>query len=386
MKKKLWLGVAVAVLLIVAVAWGYLGSTQEAELISVQEGSISRILNETGYVEAADDYEIQAQQYARIAEKKTAPGEKIAKGQLIIRMESPELQLEIKQSESQLAMTQGELSIARQSLSTLQIDLDNSQKNLTRQEQLHSAGAISEAEYERTESAVRNLREQLSQQELYLQTLNSKVQAVEGIVAQLYEKQAALEVLSPAKGIILDLPLKTGAYVVPGTLLAQVAVANKMEVKVELLSNDVKDVIPGQTAFITATVLGDKILEGKVKEIRPRAFTKVSALGVEQRRVPVIIELNEIGSLKTAYEVQVGIETASKEGVLLLPREAVQSTGNGDYKVMKVEAGKVKHCDIKVGLKNEEQVEVISGLQKGDTIVRDSSTDIKDGSRVKALK
>ncbi|MDD2621194.1 MAG: HlyD family efflux transporter periplasmic adaptor subunit, partial [Syntrophomonadaceae bacterium] len=228
--------------------------------------------------------------------------------------------------------------------------------------------------------------EQLSQQELYLQTLNSKVQAVEGIVAQLYEKQAALEVLSPAKGIILDLPLKTGAYVVPGTLLAQVAVANKMEVKVELLSNDVKDVIPGQTAFITATVLGDKILEGKVKEIRPRAFTKVSALGVEQRRVPVIIELNEIGSLKTAYEVQVGIETASKEGVLLLPREAVQSTGNGDYKVMKVEAGKVKHCDIKVGLKNEEQVEVISGLQKGDTIVRDSSTDIKDGSRVKALK
>lgn len=384
MKKKIWLGSAAFLLVVMVVAWVYTGSGQEAELLTVQEGSISRILNETGYVEAVDDYEIQAQQYGKIAEKKVEPGEKLAQGQLIIRMESPELQVEIKQSESQLAMTQGELSMARQGLSTLKIDLDNAEKTLTRHEQLRSAGAISEAEYEKTESAVRNWREQLSQQQLYLQTLESKAQAVEGMVAQLHEKEAELEILSPIDGMVLDLPLKTGAYVAPGTLLAQVAVANKMEVKVELLSDDVKDVSPGQKALITASVLGDKTLTGKVKEIRPRAFTKVSALGVEQRRVPVVIELNESGNLKPAYEVQVGIETAQKDKVLVLPREAVQSTGNGSYAVMKVEAGKIVHCDIKLGLKNEEQAEVLAGLQKGDIVVRDASSDIKDGTRVKA--
>lgn len=386
MKKKLWWGVGGIVLLVAVVAWIYTGSAQEVELLSVQEGSISKILNETGYVEAVGDFEIQAQQYGKIAEIMVDPGAKTVQGQLIIRMENPELQVEIKQSESQLAMTQGELSISRQGLSTLQIDLNNAGKTLDRQEKLVAAGAISQAEYEKTESGVRNLREQLSQQQIYIQTLESKAHAVEGIVAELHEKEAALEILSPIDGIILDLPRKAGAYVVPGTLLAQVGVANQLEVKAELLSDDVKDVTRGQKVFITAAVLGDKTLEGVVKEIRPRAFTKVSALGVEQRRVPVIIALNESGNLKPAYEVEAGIETARKDGVLLLPREAVQSTGNGSYEVMKVEAGKIKHNSIKLGLKNEAQVEVLSGLQKGDTVVRNASTDIKEGSRVKAVK
>lgn len=385
MKRKFWLGGGAVLVVVLILAFLYAGGAQEVEVLTVEEGSIATILNETGYVEAGEDCEIQAQQSGKIAEIAVKPGDKVARGQLILSMESPELQVEIKQSESQLAMTQGELSTARQSLSTLQIDGENAEKNLARQEQLYSAGAISEAEYEKAESAARNLREQLAQQQSYLQTLQSKVQALEGITAQLNAKESALQVASPIDGIILDLPLKTGAYVSPGALLAQVGAAGRMEVKVEILSDDIKDIALGQKAFITAPVLGTQILEGAVREIRPRAFVKISALGVEQRRVPVFIALNKSETLQPGYEVEVGIETARKDNVLVLSRGAVKNTGDGRYEVMKVENGKIMHTAIKRGLKNEEQVEVLSGLQKGDTVVCDASTDIKEGSRVKEV-
>ncbi|MEN6326149.1 MAG: efflux RND transporter periplasmic adaptor subunit [Syntrophomonas sp.] len=384
MKRKFWLGGGAVLLLVLVLAWIYAGGGQEVQVLTAEKGSIAKILNETGYVEAGDDYEMQAQQSGKITEIALKPGDKVTRGQLVLSMESPELQVEIKQSESQLAMTQGELSTARQSLSTLQIDRENAEKTLARQEQLHSSGAISEAEYEKAESAARNLREQLAQQQSYLQSLQSKVQALEGMAAQLNAKEAALQVLSPIDGIILDLPLKAGAYVSPGSLLAQVGAAGGMEVKVEILSDDIKDIALGQKAFITAPVLGVQTLEGAVKEIRPRAFAKISALGVEQRRVPVFIALNKSENLQPGYEVEVGIETARKDKVLVLPREAVKNTGNGSYEVMKVQNGKIVHTAIKLGLKNEEQVEVLSGLQEGDRIVRDASTDIKEGSRIKA--
>lgn len=384
MKRKFWLGGGAVLIIVLVLSWIYAGGGQEVEVLTVEEGSIATILNETGYVEAGDDCEIQAQQSGKIAEIAVEPGDKVTRGELILSMESPELQVEIKQGESQLAMTQGELSTARQSLSTLQIDLENAEKTLTRQEQLHSAGAVSEADYEKAESAARNLREQLAQQQSYLQSLQSKVQALQGMTGQLNAKEAALQVLSPIDGIILDLPLKTGAYVSPGALLAQVGAAGRMEVKAEILSDDIKEIALGQKAFITAPVLGEQTLEGAVREIRPRAFVKVSALGVEQRRVPVYIALNKSEDLQPGYEVEVGVETARKDKVLLLPREAVQNTGEGRYEVMKVENGKIKHTAIKPGLKNEEKVEVLSGLRKGDKVVRDASSDIKEGTRVKA--
>ncbi len=384
MKRKFWLGGGALLIVVLVLAWIYAGGGQEVEVLTVEEGSIAKLLNETGYVEAGDDYEMQAQQYGKISEVAVQPGDKISSGQLILKMESPELQVEIKQSESQLAMTQGELSTARQSLSTLQIDRENAEKNLARQEKLYSSGAISEAEYEKAESAARNLREQVTQQESYLQSLQSKVQALEGMAAQLNAKEAALQILSPIDGIILDLPLKAGAYVSPGTLLAQVGAAGRIKIKVEILSDDIKDIALGQKAFITAPVLGEQILEGAVKEIRPRAFVKISALGVEQRRVPVFIAVNKSEKLQPGYEVEVGIETARKDKVLALPREAVKSTGDGSYEVMKVQDGKIVHTAIKLGLKNEEDVEVLSGLQKGDKVVHDASTDLKEGTRIKA--
>ena len=228
------------------------------------------------------------------------------------------------------------------------------------------------------------LKKSISQQEVSVSGLNKQVASLGAVLNSLEEKAGELQVISPISGTILDLPVKVGDVVTPGTLLAQVGSNSQLEVKTELLSDDLRRVKTGQTTHITAPVLGDQALTGQVSKIFPRAYEKTSALGVIQRRVPVIIALNHSANLQTGYEVRVAIETLRKEGVILLPRESVRLTEDGHYRVLVENKGRVKERSIDIGEKNQQWVEVIKGIKVGETVVRDGSLELKEGSRVKS--
>lgn len=192
-------------------------------------------------------------------------------------------------------------------------------------------------------------------------------------------------VKSPAEGIVLDLPVKREEVVSPMTLLASVAVAGQLEVRADILSDDLGEVRPGQKTIISAPVLGQKILLGQVKKIYPRAEEKQSALGIIQRRVPVIINLPEPDLLKPGYEVRVAIETLSRQEVLVLPREAVRTTGGGQREVTIVVKGQVEHRPVQTGLSDQVYIEITGGLEAGDVVVRDGGLELKEKTKVKPI-
>ncbi|MBP8818931.1 MAG: efflux RND transporter periplasmic adaptor subunit, partial [Syntrophomonadaceae bacterium] len=99
----------------------------------------------------------------------------------------------------------------------------------------------------------------------------------------------------------------------------------------------------------------------------------------------VIIALNQSTNLQPGYEVRVAIETLRKEGVILLPRESVRLTEDGHYRVLVVNEGHISERSIEIGEKNQQWVEVIKGIKVGETVVRDGSQELKEGSRVKAV-
>jgi HlyD family secretion protein len=169
-----------------------------------------------------------------------------------------------------------------------------------------------------------------------------------------------------------------------GALLAQVGSASALEIKVDLLSDDLGAVRLGQKAQITAPVLGDQVLSGEVAKIYPQAEEKQSALGVIQRRVPTIIKLASSANLKPGYETRVSIITASQQGILLVPREAVLTATNGQKQVMMIVNGRVRFQEVKTGLQDSKNVEILEGLKSGDLIVKDASVTLKANARVKA--
>ncbi len=383
--KKAWI-IGGIILAAVIAAVAIIGSSgEEVEVVKASRGTFILTVEETGYVEAANDREVQATSVAQVRDLLVESGDKVRLGQILIKLSSPELTAEIESARSQLARTEGELQAAELSIQSIRLELKQAENDLARKKVLLQSGALARAEYEKAELQVDKLRKSVSQQEAGVSGLNKQVSSLGAMLNSLEEKAGELQVISPISGTILDLPVEVGQVVAPGTPLVQIGADNQLEVKTELLSDDTRRVKTGQTTRITAPVLGDQTLTGQVSKIYPRAYEKTSALGVIQRRVPVVIALNQSANLQPGYEVRVAIETLRKEGVILLPRESVRLTEDGYYRVLVVNENRIEERSIEIGEKNQQWVEVIKGIKVGETVVRDGSLELKEGSRVKAV-
>jgi len=113
---------------------------------------------------------------------------------------------------------------------------------------------------------------------------------------------------------------------------------------------------------------------------------KQSALGVIQRRVPVIITLTDTANLKPGYEVKVAIETSTAQDVLVIPREAVRTLKDGGKEVMVVTDNRVKRRPVQTGIGDRENIEITDGLVAGDVIIRDGNLDLKENTRIKPIE
>lgn len=384
--KKAWLVAAIALVVLLAAVAMVMSSGQQVEVVLAEKGTFTQVIEETGYVQVIEEQQIQAAQTAKISQILLEAGDRVEIGQLVMVLTSPELEAELASVRSQLAQAEVQLEAAKLDLASGQAQLKQAQDNLARKKALLDAGALAEAEYEAAQLKVSQIENQLAQLESSVAGLSKQLQNQEQMLDALLRKNTELEVRSGVEGILLDVPVKEGQMVGPGTLLAQIAAGKGMEVKTELLSDEIRSVQVGQKAAITSPVLGEESLSGQVAKIYPQAYERVSALGVVQRRVPVLISLDETGNLRPGYEVRVSIETLRKENVVLLPREAVQVNSDGSYQVMKVVDNRMVIQPVQIGEKNQQFVEVLSGIEPGQLVVRDGSLDLKEGARLKPVQ
>lgn len=381
--RKTW--IIGGLILAVVIAAAVMGGRQQVEVVQATRGALTLQVEETGYVQAVNDREIQASQPARVVELLVSAGDRVATGEVLIKLTSPELAVETASVRSQLAQVQAQLEASGVGMDSLQAERSQAQSSLSKKKTLLASGAVSRLDYDQAELEYRQLEKKILQQQANIAGLEKQSHSLQAMLDSLEDQSSELDVASPIKGVVLDLPVKSGQFVAPGTLLAQVGSDQGMEIRTELLSDEVRRVKTGQKAVISAPVLGDRTLPGRVDKIHPRAFEKVSALGVIQRRVPVIVSLEESGSLRPGYEVRVAIETLHKEGVLILPREAVRVNKEGDYRVWAVVDGRIKECPVKIGEKNQQRVEIREGVGEGQPVIRDASQEIKPGTRVKPV-
>jgi HlyD family secretion protein len=354
-------------------------------VLQVRPGTITRSVTDSGYVQPAVDFDIHATQSARVAEVLVETGQAVKAGQVLVTLENLDLSVQISDMRSQLSQAQTAAQSARAALERTRLELVDAGDNLKRMEELYGAGAVSRAEYEKAVLQVETCRQILKEQSARLDSALAQEAGSRESLGRLEAKEGQLVVKSPADGTVLDLPVKREEVVGPMTLVATVAAAGQLEVKADILSDDLGEVKIGQKAVISAPVLGQDTLTGEVKKIYPRAEEKQSALGVIQRRVPVIITLPDPGPLKPGYEVRVAIETRTRDGVLVLPREAVRTTGDGQREVSVVVKDRVEHRPVQTGLSDQVMIEITGGLEEGDVVVRDGGLELKEKTKVKPV-
>ncbi|MDA7979982.1 MAG: HlyD family efflux transporter periplasmic adaptor subunit [Pirellulales bacterium] len=195
---------------------------------------------------------------------------------------------------------------------------------------------------------------------------------------------------SPVDGVVLHREIIDEQFLPAGQRLLTIGRLEEMEVEADILSQDVVDVDIGDGVELFGPTIGATPVLGTVKRIYPAGFTKISSLGVEQQRVRVIVtissehlqQLRDQQKLGVGYRVRVRIYTSQKSNAQVIPRSALFRSMAGVWQVFAIRDGVTSLQPVKVGLMNDESVEILEGLNPEDHVVLAPETTLEEGTRV----
>ncbi len=196
---------------------------------------------------------------------------------------------------------------------------------------------------------------------------------------------------SPIDGTVLTKNYSNERTLPAGEILLEVGQLENLEVEADVLSQYVGNIQIGSPVDIEGPAIGKLPVQGKVKRIYPKGFTKISSLGVEQQRVKVIISFNkEIWKrlkahnrdLGTDFRVRVKIYTEMKENVVKVSRSALFRNGSGDWQAFLVRNNRTLLVNVEPGVMNDFEAEILTGIKAGDQLIIAPSMNLTSGQYV----
>jgi HlyD family secretion protein len=294
-------------------------------------------------------------------------------------------------AQAEAAVTEAEAALAlsetnlRRAMSTLSF----AQSALDRARALAVAGTISQRALEDAEQAFTEASQALaasrSERDLQQATLaRAQAQLIEPDDA--VGGNGAVRLLAPHSGTVLEVSDASARLVQAGAPLLSIGDLADLEIEVDLLSSDAVRIVEGADAIVERWG-GAEDLAARVRRIEPAAFTRVSALGIEEQRVRLRLDFLSTPEVRAGlgdrYRVFVRIVTWQADDVLLVPQSALFRDGGG-WAVFRVDGGVARLTPVEVEHQAEGMAEVLSGLDPGTTVVLYPSSTLADGAAVVA--
>ncbi len=307
------------------------------------------------------------------------PGDAVQAGRMITHMHGPPSAPLDPNSQRQVRAA---LAAALASTAGMAATLDQARRDLARAEDLGTRGFIARAQLEAARTRVATTAAALAQGQADIARLRAQLADPTGA-----EGPAEVPVRSPASGTVLAV-LRQGDAIVPqGTELMTIGNPADIEVVVDLLSRDAVKVQPGARVEISQWG-GDAPLIGTVTRIEPMGRLKVSALGIEEQRVNLIIGFapemaGKAARLGHGFQLDATVVLWQAPDSLRVPIGALFRGGDGGWRAYVIEAGRARAAAVRIGHINDEFGEVLAGLAAGQRVVLNPGSLVTDGSRVK---
>ncbi|MEP5513950.1 MAG: HlyD family efflux transporter periplasmic adaptor subunit, partial [Bauldia litoralis] len=258
-----------------------------------------------------------------------------------------------------------------------------------RAERLVKAGTITIRAQEKAVADLETATAQVAQAKAALTLRQSELSSAEARLIQPNQLEGGssgaccLTLRAPVDGTVLDLLTESEQVVTAGQGLLELGDPANLEIIVHLLSSDAVSVHPGSHATIDQW--GGQPLAAEVRQVDPAAYTKVSALGIEEQRVDAILDIVDPREawerLGHEFRVMVHISVWEEDDVLQVPLGALFRVG-ADWTVYRIVDGKAVETTVVLGHRNNTAAEVIEGLDAGDRIVIHPSDRVVDGIAV----
>jgi HlyD family secretion protein len=264
---------------------------------------------------------------------------------------------------------------------------EQARRDLERSETLARSGVISQQEVERAQTTVATTWREYEAAKSKSESAAHEVEVARAALLTMSQNgiphniAGPVKVQAPTAGKVLHVLEESERVITAGTSLVELSNPSKLEVVIELLSTDAVKVRTGALVIIEGWG-GPKALEAHVRMVEPSAFTKVSALGIEEQRVNVVADLTERSSeLGDNYRVEGRIVVWETDLALRVPVSALFRRGE-KWSLFVVENGVARLNDVDVGQRTPFEAEIKSGLEEGATVIVYPSNQIIDGARV----
>lgn len=387
LRRLMTLAILLAVL--AALAWAFWPRPLGVETAAITARDISVAVEEEGKSRIRDVFAVSAPIAGQVLRSRLHPGDLVVKGETVVVSLRPAapglLDARLKRvAEAAAASARASVGLASAEVKQAEAQLTFIEAELARAERLSGQGTISDRALDKARldvataaSALDSARASLSVRERELQRAEAAL-----IENETGEGPCCTEIKAPITGRILRVLTESEQVVQAGTPLMEIGDPADIEIVADVLSRDAVEIRPGSHAVIDNW--GGPPLAARVRRVEPSAVTKVSALGIEEQRVAVILDLeNNAGqeALGDGFRVVARITVWEGRDLVAVPVAALFRQG-GDWAVYKVVNGKAVLSLLELGRRNAAFSEVKAGLVAGDVVILHPSDQMADGVAV----
>ncbi|MDI9849997.1 HlyD family efflux transporter periplasmic adaptor subunit [Rhodoblastus sp. 17X3] len=263
------------------------------------------------------------------------------------------------------------------------------QADLERTAALETKGVVTATRRERDELASTLAERELASAEFGAHMAEHEealARAALDVVGRKETEARRVEIRSPIEGVVLKIAQESEGPVAIGSPIMVLGDPRRLEIIADVLTTDAVQIQPGANAVIERWG-GPRLLSARVARIEPEAFTKVSALGVDEQRVNVVLDFasppEEWRRLGDAFRIEARIEIARIPDATIVPLGALFRQ-QADWRVFVIENGRARIRAVTIGRRGENDAAVTSGLAPGERVVLFPPPSLRDGDRVTA--
>ena len=378
--------------------FAFLPERVKVDMATIEKGDLLVTLEGEGKTRIHDIYVVSTPIEGRITRINIEANDIVSAGKTIIANMYPANPGFLdKRSETQAKAdvegARAALSLANARVKQAQAQLDYELADFKRTEALYKKGSFSEVQLESAKLRLKTLKAELdttlSNKQLMLSRLNASRATLlqpedPHIAGNEHDKDCNICIHSPVDGRVLRILHKSESIVPIGTKLVEIGDPSDLEIIIEMLSTNAVRVKVGDQALIKRWG-GEDDLHARVRVIDPSGFTKISALGIEEQRVNVILDFTDPPekwqSLGNAFRVEAAIIIDKAKDTIRAPLSTL-FRHNETWSVFKVIDGVASLQTVEVGLRNDRFAEVTHGLDVGDQVIMHPGNAVNDGVKV----
>jgi HlyD family secretion protein len=396
MKRTHWItGISIVVIVAAALAWMFRPAPVLVDTTTIERGVFTLSVEEDGITRVRDRYVVTAPVAGTLMRVTLRAGDSVKRGDVIAMIVPNAAQMLDARTRSELSAhveaAAAQASRARSLERQTQAAALQAESEHRRLEELGAQGFASKTERERSALTLELRRKDA-------EATRFEADAAQHDLAQaraaLREGQSlrdgsvrnAWSILAPIDGTVLTVHQESEGAMGVGAPILDIADLRRLEARIDVLSTEATQI--EEQAFVELDAGGVR-LAGRVRRIEPAGYTKVSALGIEEQRVDVLVDLlpnpASLDRVADGYRVDASIETAREEGVLRIPLSALFRQGE-DWATFRVIGGRARLTPVRLGRRGAEFATIISGLDAGAVVIEYPSDAVRDGVRVEMAR